>query len=137
MKNRPRFVLDTNAWISIALLPKSVNSQALRKAEWIGEIVFSKETLSELKDVLIRTKFDRYLSLPNRFEFFDRIEARYTEILVTSSFADCRDAKDDKFLNLAVDAGATAIISGDKDLLVLDPYKNIRIVNASDFLNSF
>lgn len=137
MKNRPRFVLDTNAWISVALLPKSVNSKALRKAELLGEIVFSRETLSELKDVLVRTKFDRYLPLPHRFEFFDRIEARYTEILVTSSNTDCRDAKDDKFLNLAVDAGATAIISGDKDLLVLDPYKSIRIMDASEFLDSF
>lgn len=137
MRNKPRFVFDTNALVSVALLPKNVNKLALQKAEKIGDIVFSNETLSELKSVLIRTKFDRYITLIERLEFLDRLEARYQKINVTSNFSDCRDSKDNKFLNLAFDSDAAAIISGDKDLLVLDPYKNIRILNASDFLNSF
>ncbi|MBE9460679.1 putative toxin-antitoxin system toxin component, PIN family [Dyadobacter subterraneus] len=137
MRNKPRFVFDTNALISVALLPKNVNKLALKKAEVIGDIVFSNETLSELKSVLIRTKFDRYVTLIERLEFLDRLEARYQKINVTSNFMDCRDSKDNKFLNLAFDSEAAAIISGDKDLLVLDPYKNIRILNATDFLNLF
>ena len=69
--------------------------------------------------------------------FFDRLEARYKVITVTSNFEDCRDTKDNKFLNLAFDSEAIVIITGDKDSLVLDPYKNIRILNAGDFLNAF
>lgn len=75
MKNKACFVFDTNALISVALLPKSVNKLALQKAELLGDIVFSKETLSELKEVLVRTKFDRYISLAERLDFFDRLEA--------------------------------------------------------------
>jgi predicted nucleic acid-binding protein len=49
----------------------------------------------------------------------------------------CRDPKDNKFLELAVEAGAACIITGDKDLLVLNPFENILILTASDFLKVF
>lgn len=111
MTNKPRFVFDTNALVSVALLSKSVNKLALQKAELLGEIVFSDETLSELRAVLVRTKFDRYLSLEDRLNFFDRLEARYKVITVTSNFEDCRDTKDNKFLNLAFDSEAIVIIT--------------------------
>jgi uncharacterized protein len=53
------------------------------------------------------------------------------------SITDCRDAKDNKFLELAVFAKASCIISGDNDLLVLYPFRTIPILNAVDFVNSF
>jgi hypothetical protein len=46
----------------------------------------------------------------------------------------CRDPKDDKFLELAVAGKADVIVSGDDDLLVLDPFREIRIVPARAFL---
>jgi putative PIN family toxin of toxin-antitoxin system len=56
---------------------------------------------------------------------------------VSISIDICRDRKDNKFLELAVSAGATCIITGDKDLLVLNPFKGILILTAADFLNAF
>ena len=47
----------------------------------------------------------------------------------------CRDPYDDKFIECAVDSGASFIISGDKDLLDLREYKGIKIVTAAYFLN--
>jgi putative PIN family toxin of toxin-antitoxin system len=46
----------------------------------------------------------------------------------------CRDANDDKYLSLAKASQADCIISGDQDLLVLNPFENIPILNAADFL---
>ena len=40
----------------------------------------------------------------------------------------CRDPKDDKFLELAVNGHADVIVSGDVDLLVLDTFRGIRII---------
>jgi uncharacterized protein len=54
-------------------------------------------------------------------------------IAVTAS----RDPKDDKFLELAVSANASCVITGDKDLLILHPFRGIPIVNAVDFINNF
>jgi predicted nucleic acid-binding protein len=45
----------------------------------------------------------------------------------------CRDPKDDKFLNLAVVCEASCIITGDKDLLVLNPFQNIPVLTAAEF----
>jgi putative PIN family toxin of toxin-antitoxin system len=47
----------------------------------------------------------------------------------------CRDPKDDMFLEVAVAGKDTYIVSGDQDLLVLDPYENIRIVTPRDSLD--
>ena len=55
----------------------------------------------------------------------------------TEIITDCRDPKDNKFLELAVAANASCIITGDKDLLVLHPFRNIPILNAVDFINRF
>ncbi len=49
----------------------------------------------------------------------------------------CRDPDDDKFLECANDGKCYYIISGDKDLLEISHYKNIRIVIVTEFLNLF
>ena len=48
----------------------------------------------------------------------------------------CRDTKDDMVLECAVRAGAEVLISGDKDLLCLDGYENIRILTPRDYLEA-
>jgi predicted nucleic acid-binding protein len=53
---------------------------------------------------------------------------------VVSLIAECNDPKDDKFLNLAIDGRADVIISRDPDLLVLHPFRNILVLNPSDFI---
>lgn len=137
MKIKPCFVFDTNAIVSAALIPSSVNKQALQKAERLGNIVFSIETLAELASVLLRSKFDKYLSIEDRLEFISRIETKYKKIETVSSFTDCRDSKDNIFLNLAFDANADCLVSGDKDLLILHPFHGTLIVDAGIFLNLF
>jgi len=49
----------------------------------------------------------------------------------------CCDPKDDKFLELAVAANASCLITGDKDLLALHPFRKISILNATDFIADF
>lgn len=48
-----------------------------------------------------------------------------------------RDPKDDKFIECAKDAHALYIVSGDKDLLVLRQYEDIKIVTAKDFCEKY
>lgn len=47
---------------------------------------------------------------------------------------DCRDAKDNKYLELALASGAGIIVSGDADLLVLHPWRGVRILRPADYL---
>ena len=48
-----------------------------------------------------------------------------------------RDPDDDKFIGCAIDSKSYYIVSGDKDLLVLQKYKDIEIITASEFCRRF
>ncbi|NJN21258.1 MAG: putative toxin-antitoxin system toxin component, PIN family [Leptolyngbya sp. RL_3_1] len=55
----------------------------------------------------------------------------------TSEITVCRDPKDNMILELAVTGEANLIITGDEDLLVLNPFQNIQIVTPDAWLTNF
>ena len=55
-------------------------------------------------------------------------------VAITATIKACRDATDDKFLELAVSGRAELVLSGDKDLLVLHPFRGIPIVAPAAFV---
>jgi putative PIN family toxin of toxin-antitoxin system len=57
-------------------------------------------------------------------------------VTITERFAACRDPKDDKFLELAVSGQADIIVTGDADLLVLNPFRDIPIVTPATFTSA-
>ncbi|GGG90120.1 PIN domain-containing protein [Parapedobacter pyrenivorans] len=134
MKRIKLFVFDTNTLISSFLLPNSVARQALNRARRMGHIVLSKATADEFKGVFVRPKFDRYLPLAVRLEIIEGFDSLAVYINPRHTVTDCRDPKDNKFLEIALSAKASAIITGDQDLLVLHPYKDIPVINAATFL---
>lgn len=129
-----RLVLDTNAWISRLLLPGSVTAQAVDRALALGQALVSESTLDELSSVLARPKFDPYVSRSDRQEFIRQLAGIVEIVPVLRRIQACRDPKDDCFLELAVNGRASHVISGDKDLLVLDPFMQIRILTPAGFI---
>ncbi len=116
----------------------SVNAMALNHALNVGRIVISEPVLQEFEEVIFRKKFDRYfLTDAERIDAINLIERNALFYFPTTHLQICRDPKDNKFLELALSAKATAIVSGDKDLLILNPFENIPILSASDFLKVF
>jgi putative PIN family toxin of toxin-antitoxin system len=69
--------------------------------------------------------------------FIENIITNAFTVEISEIITACRDPKDNMFLSLAVSASADAIISGDKDLLVLNPFKNIPILSPADFFEKF
>ena len=137
MKMNRRFVFDTNIIISSVLLPNSKPNAALKKAQQIGIIIVSSVTWQELETVLFRPKFDRYITLEEREQFLLDLSETVEVILETSFVTNiCRDPKDNKYLELAVNGQAESIITGDQDLLILHPFQLINIVTVNDFLLS-
>ena len=82
----------------------------------------------------MRSKFDKYVSRENRQHFLTAYQSAVLWVDIAHAITDCRDAKDNKFLEVAVSANASCIISGDDDLLVLHPYGNVQILSPADFL---
>ncbi len=131
---RARVVVDTNAFVSRLLLPDSVPARAVRKAVTEARLLVSEATLVELADVLSRAKFDPYVSIADRQQFL-RLLGRIAEMVpVVHTIRACRDPRDDKFLELAVNGEADIIVTGDDDLLVLDPFRDIPIVTPAAYL---
>jgi len=134
MRLRERLVADTNALISRLLLPSSIPGQAVRKAVDNGLLLVSEATMEELADVLARPKFDRYISLEDRQQFL-RLLGRLAEFVpIVYPVRACRDPKDDKFLEVALNGKAAVILSGDSDLLALHPWQGIPILSPAEYL---
>ncbi len=115
-------IFDNNAIISAAILKNSVPAKALDFAIANCLLLQSEKTLEELRQVLKREKFNKYINLQERDDFVNYVMTNVIKVQVTSVITDCRDPKDNKFLELAVDGNAKYIVTGDKDLLVLHPF---------------
>jgi uncharacterized protein len=127
-------VLDTNTIMSALLFPNSISRQAYDKASDYFQIISSTDCFNELLDVVSRPKFDRYFPQKERLYFIEAFKIKIHFIEPTETITDCRDPKDNKFLELAVASDAQFIITGDEDLLVLNPYRSITILKSGDFL---
>jgi uncharacterized protein len=132
-----RLVLDSNVLVSAALFKRSIARQAFNKALSSGQIIMSQPAVEEIQDVFSRPRFDKYLSIGSRLAFLSDLLEVIEMIEITESIASCRDPKDDKFLELAVSGQADCILSSDKDLLVLQPFRGILIVTPADFLAEY
>lgn len=134
MKTPARVVVDTNVLISRLLAPDSVPARAVTHAIRRGQLLASDATLKEIAEVIGRSKFDRYLTLEERQQFISLL-ARIVELpAISHRFSDCKDPKDNKFLDLAVSGSANVIITGDRDLLILHPFHDIPILSPTDYL---
>ena len=127
-----RLVVDTNLMIR-ALLSPGPARQFFKLAPLHHSIVYHAEQLLELREVAARPRLKIMPEAVN--ELIDRIE-RYGDRVESDLDAhhECRDPKDNYVLALALAAAAEMILTEDDDLLVLDPWRGIRIVRLFQFL---
>ncbi|MFM7858125.1 MAG: putative toxin-antitoxin system toxin component, PIN family, partial [Flammeovirgaceae bacterium] len=97
----------------------------------------SDASMSEFLEVLWRPKFDTYFTPEEREEVVGEIEKYASLFLEVEKIMASKDPDDNLFLELAVASRATCIISGDKHLLALHPFRGIPILSAADFLRTF
>jgi putative PIN family toxin of toxin-antitoxin system len=126
-------VLDTNVWISAMHFERRQSPPilALERARNRHVIASCSEIEAEILRILVK-KFEwGPTAAQYRLDFF---LAKSIQVAISGSIRVCRDPNGDMALECAVLSGAHVIISGDKDLLVLDPYSGIRILTPAEFL---
>ncbi|MGA2084798.1 MAG: putative toxin-antitoxin system toxin component, PIN family, partial [Terracidiphilus sp.] len=110
-----------------------IPSRALYKAQE-RVVLASDVTQQELTEVMDRSRFDRYVER----EIRRRLVAEYLKATVAVEIPfpirACRDRKDDKFLEVAVHGRADLIVTGDRDLLELHPFRGIAILTPEAYL---
>jgi len=134
MSSGERIVVDTNVFVSGLLRRASVSGQAAAKARHNAVLLVSQATMTELADVLAGAKFDRYVSVEQRVGFIRLISTIAEFVPIVRRVRECRDPKDDKFLEVALNGRADLILTGDADLLTLNPWREIAILTPTAFL---
>lgn len=125
---RKRIVFDTSSLIPVCLHPEREPAQIFRQTILYHDVFASQEALIELLAVLSRAKFDAWRPLGQRLAWATLYQSAVTLLEVTERVQDCRDAKDNKFLELALAAKADILVSSDIHLLELNPYRAISII---------
>ena len=133
-RNDFAFVFDTNVIVSALLFRSSVARQCFDKALKHGYILQSFQTVNEIDSILRCEKFNKYVTEVERLQFLGELVAVAKFVQIVEPVTECRDPKDDKFLELAINGSANFIISGDQDLQVMHPFRDIPILNPTNFL---
>lgn len=131
---RERIVIDTNVLISGLLSTTSTPALAVEKAITKAQLVATTETLRELIQTLLLPKFDRYVRRERREALLERVASIVEIVEVLQVVRASRDPKDDKFLEAAVNGRGNVLITGDRDLLDLHPFRGTAIVSPADYL---
>jgi putative PIN family toxin of toxin-antitoxin system len=133
---RPIVVIDTQLLLRATLNPKSLPARVLFQMGDAYLLAVSPDVRAEVQDVLTRPKIRAKFP-----QMTDEAVAKTLAVLDAglqispdTVAAVSRDPKDDKFIALAVESKAAYLVSEDNDLLVLDPYRGIRILTALDFI---
>jgi putative PIN family toxin of toxin-antitoxin system len=134
MTTSERVIIDTNVLISGLLSATSTPAKAVDRAVSRAQLTTTSDTLQELIGRLLSPKFDRYVSRERRNALLERLAAVVEIVNVIQRIQASRDPKDDKFLGAAVNGRADVIVSGDRDLLVLHPFRGVAIVTPAAYL---
>lgn len=132
---RERVVIGTNVLISGLLSTASPPAKAVERAVTTAQLVATNATLREVMTKLLSPKFDRYVSRERRDALLLRLAAVIEIVEVVQAVQACRDPRDDKFLEAAVNGRAEVLVSGDKDLLKLHPFRGIAILTPASYLD--
>ena len=129
-------VFDASTLVSAALKADSVPERALLRAEETDVFALSAAVEAEIVEVLGRPRFARAIPSERRDHILGVVREAAVWFEPGVHIVDCRDPKDDKYLELALAAGAEIIVSSDDDLLVLHPWRGVRILRPADYLAS-
>lgn len=138
MKNRtisPSIVIDTNVFVSAIVFGGQPRKLINLIADDVLTLVTAEELVTELRRIVI-SKFPEFIEDLTKVEKLLESDATWVRLgKVTVEVS--RDSGDDKFIEVAVLGNCHYIISGDKDLLDIKEYNNIKIVTVSEFLENF
>ena len=129
-------VLDASTFVSAALKANSLPERALLRAvDEQNRLILSRAVEDEYREVIFRPKFDRFVLIERRRNILDIVVVAAERIEASEVVRECRDPKDDKYLELAAAGKADVIVSSDaRHLLSMHPWREIAILSPADFL---
>ena len=130
---RKRVVFDTSSLILACLNPDREPAQILRRALIEHAVFTSAAAFNELAAVLSRDKFDAWRPIEQRMVWVRLFRDAVIFVESETPVTECRDPKDNKFLELALSANADVLVASDIHLLEMHPFRGVRILKLDDF----
>lgn len=127
-------VFDASTLVGAAMRADGPEALAFDHALANDRVAVSEQVLEELFDVLYRPKLARFIDVDLRLSIISALSTFGVWFGPVETVRDCRDAKDNKYLELALAAAAAVIVSSDGDLLVLDPWRGRRVLTPALYL---
>jgi putative PIN family toxin of toxin-antitoxin system len=129
-----RVVFDSNIFISALLIPGSKAEKAIaRIIDGTDSLVLSKAIIDEVLTVLAR-KFGSDREHISRTALYIADLGEIINPLIKLKIV--KDDPDNRILECAIEGKAGLIVTGDKELLSLGEFQNVRIVSLRDYLIS-
>lgn len=132
MQKNIRVIFDTNVWISFLIGKKLSIIEDYINNKWITVIV-TPQLLVEIKNVTSREKLRKYFSETSANDLLKMLEIQAYSFNIKETYFISRDPKDNFLLDLIDISKADYLVTGDKDLLELNPFKTAKISTPSDF----
>jgi len=132
MQKKHKIIVDTNLWVSFLLTRQFDFLDALLDDNK-AVLVFSQELLEEFVDVTQRPKLKPFFRLEDLERLLRIVDEKAMYYVVNSRVDACRDDKDNFLLSLAKDSKADYLITGDKDLLVLEEFERTKIITIKEY----
>ena len=130
-----RIIIDTNVVMSgvfFSGIPSFI-LKAFNNATY--DVYANDDIIAEYEEVYerLKQKLHRTPQTDLFHTFIDKLNIADTK----SNIAICRDPDDDKFLNCAIDTNSLYIVSGDRDLLDIQKFRNTTIITATEFYEKY
>jgi putative PIN family toxin of toxin-antitoxin system len=129
-----KIVIDSNIFVSSFFWGGNPRKVFDRVTNGLDELYITDDILNEIISVMSRGKFD--LEKQKIEEFKNVIEHFSIKLFPNENIENIsRDIDDNKILKCGLDGNVEFIITGDNDLLVIEEYRNIKILNPKDYLD--
>ena len=125
-------IFDTNVWISF-LIGKRLSFIKNYISSGQITIVITEQLLREIKVVTSRERLKKYFPHESVNELLELLETIAEKVEIKPTYFINRDPKDNFLLDLIDFSKADYLVTGDKDLLVHNPFKSATILTPANF----
>jgi uncharacterized protein len=127
-----KVIFDTNVWVSF-LIGKKLSILSEYISSGVIKIVVTQQLLNEIKDVTSRPAIKKYFPQHAVTQLINLLKVIAIMVDVQPVHTDCKDPKDNFLLDLIDFSKADYLVTGDKQLLELNPFMTAVILKPADF----
>ncbi len=127
-----KVIFDTNVWISFLIGKRlAIIKNYLSSGKIV--IILTSQLITEINEVTTRPKLQKYFPQQNVKELLQLLNTIAVFVEIKPKNFICKDAKDNFLLDLIEFSKANYLVTGDKFLLELNPFKTAEIINPANF----